>query len=125
MKHVPTGYFGAMCVDRFVQADAIPKDIKSWASIFMLVEAMEKYCLPEDPERVKNVDEMQVTRSGEVLKLLISILTKLSPEATGEQPAGLAEKVEAVLGGLSQVLGEKSIANLRSLFEVEEEVQAA
>jgi len=125
MKHVPTGYFGAMCVDRFVQADAIPKDIKSWASIFMLVEAMEKYCLPEDPKRVKNIDEMQVTRSGEVLKLLISILTKLSPEATGEQPAGLAEKVEAVLGGLSQVLGEKSIANLRSLFEVEEEVQAA
>jgi len=125
MKHVPTGYFGAMCVDRFVQADAIPKDIKSWASIFMLVEAMEKYCLPEDPKRVKNIDEMQVTRSGEVLKLLISILTKLSPEATGEQPAGLAEKVEAVLDGLSQVLGEKSIANLRSLFEVEEEVQAA
>merc|ERR1719270_1811251 len=124
MKHVPTGYFGAMCVDRFVQADAIPKDIKSWASVFMLVEAMEKYCIPEDPNRVKNIDEMQVTRSGQVLWLLISILTKLSQEATGEQPDGLAGKVETVLSGLSEVLEEKSITNLRGLFEAEEEIQA-
>jgi len=125
MTHVPTAYFGAMCIDRFVQADAIPNDIKSWASIFMLVEAMEKFCIPEDPNKVKNIDELQVTRSGEVLRLLISTLTKLAQEATGEQPDGLAEKVETVLSGLSQVLEEKSISNLRSLFEVEEEVQAA
>merc|ERR1719204_489031 len=103
MTHVPTAYFGAMCIDRFVQADAIPKDTK----------------------RVKNIDEMQVTRSGEVLRLLISILTKLVQGATGEQPEGFADKVDTVLSGLSQVLGEKSIANLRSLFEVEDEVQAA
>jgi len=125
MTHVPTGYFGAMCIDRFVQADAIPKDMKTWASVFMLVEAMEKYCIPEDPKRVKNIDEMQVTRSGEVLRLLISILTKLAPEATGEQPDALAGKVETVLSGLSEVLEEKSITNLRGLFEAEEEVQAA
>jgi len=125
MTHVPTGYFGAMCIDRFVQADAIPKDMKTWASVLMLVEAMEKYCLPEDPKRVKNIDEMQVTRSGEVLRLLISILTKLAPEATGEQPDALAGKVETVLSGLSEVLEEKSITNLRGLFEAEEEVQAA
>jgi len=125
MTHVPTGYFGAMCIDRFVQADAIPKDMKTWASVFMLVEAMEKYCVPEDPNRVKNIDEMQVTRSGEVLRLLISILTKLTQEATGEQPDGLAGKVETVLSGLSEVLEEKSITNLRGLFEAEEEVQAA
>jgi len=125
MKHVPTGYFGAMCIDRFVQADAIPKDMKTWASVFMLVEAMEKYCIPEDPKRVKNIDEMQVTRSGEVLRLLISILTKLTQEATGEQPDGLAGKVETVLSGLSEVLAEESITNLRGLFEAEEEIQAA
>jgi len=125
MTHVPTGYFGAMCIDRFVQADAIPKDMKTWASVFMLVEAMEKYCIPEDPKRVKNIDEMQVTRSGEVLRLLISILTKLAPEATGEQPDALAGKVETVLSGLSEVLEEKSITNLRGLFQAEEEVQAA
>jgi len=122
MKHVPTAYFGAMCIDRFVQGDAIPKDIKSWTSILMLVEAMEKFCVPEDAKRVKNIDELQVTRSGEVLKLFISILTKLAPQATGEQPEGLAAKVETVLSGLTNVLEEESINNLKNLFTAEEEI---
>jgi len=125
MQHVPTARFGAMCIDRFVQGDAIPKDIKNWASILMIVEAMEKFCVPEDPKRVKNIDELQVTRSGEVLKLCISILTKLAPEATGEQPAELAAKVDTVLSGLNNILEEESINNLRGLFAAEEEVQAA
>jgi len=125
MKHVPTAYFGAMCIDRFVQGDAIPKDMKSWSSILMLVESMEKFCIPENPERVKNIDELQVTRSGEVLRLFISILTKLAPEATGEQPEGLAAKVDTVLSGLKNVLEEESVKNLKNLFAAEEEVQAA
>jgi len=125
ITHVPTAYFGAMCIDRFVQAEAVPQDMKSWASVLMLVEAMEKFCIPEDPERVKNIDELQVTRSGEVLRLIISILTKLAPVATGEQPDALAAKVETVLSGLSKVLEEESIKNLKNLFSAEEEVQAA
>jgi len=125
ITHVPTAYFGAMCIDRFVQAEAVPQDMKSWASVLMLVEAMEKFCIPEDPERVKNIDELQVTRSGEVLRLIISILTKLAPVATGEQPDALSGKVETVLSGLSKVLEEESINNLKNLFSAEEEVQAA
>jgi len=125
MTHVPTAYFGSMCLDRFVQGNVVPKDMKSWASIYMLVEAMEKFCIPEEPDKVKNIGDLQVTRSREVLRLLNSILMKLAPEATGEQPKDLAAKVDTVLSGLENVLEEETIKTLKSLFAVEEEVEAA
>jgi len=124
LTHVPTAYFGAMCIDRFVQAGAVPKDMKSWASVLMIVEAMDKFCTPEQDE-AKNIADLQVRRSREVLRLFISTLNKLAPEATGEQPKELAAKVEKVLGGLGNILEEETIKNLRNLFAAEEEVQAA
>lgn len=126
-NHVPTAYFGAMCINKFVEEDAVPEAAKTWNSVFMLVEAMEKFCLQERREKAKNVAEMQVTRSREVLRLLISILEKFVPTVKGELNEQLPAKVESVLEALAETLQKETIDSLRStlLPEAEEEVQAA
>jgi len=126
-NHVPTAYFGAMCINKFVEQDAVPEAAKTWNSVFMLVEAMEKFCLQERREKAKNVAEMQVTRSREVLRLLISILEKFVPTVKGELNEQLPAKVESVLEALAETLQKETIDSLRStlLPEAEEEVQAA
>lgn len=123
--YVPTAYFGAMCVNKFVQEDAVPDEVKTWQSVFMLVEAMEKFCIEEKPS--KSIAEMQVSRSREVLRLLVAILEKFAPTVTGEQPAAMAQKVESVLVSLGGVLAEQTIENLRTVLGAseEEEVEAA
>jgi len=125
--HVPTAYFGAMCINKFVQENAVPEEAKTWNSVFMLVEAMEKFCIQESREKAKNIAEMQVTRSREVLRLLISILEKFVPTVKGELNEQLPAKVESVLGALGETLQKETIDSLRStlLPEAEEEVQAA
>jgi len=123
---VPTAYFGAMCINNFVQQQAVPDEIKTWKSVFMLVEAMEKFCLTEAPAMEKSVGDLQVTRSREVLRLLVSILEKFAPTVTGEQPAAMSQKVDQVLAALENTLTKEMIENLRStLKQVEEEVEAA
>jgi len=126
-NHVPTAYFGAMCINKFVEEDAVPEAAKTWNSVFMLVEAMEKFCLQERREKAKNVAEMQVTRSREVLRLLISILEKFVPTVKGELNEQLPAKVGSVLEALAETLQKETIDSLRStlLPEAEEEVQAA
>lgn len=126
--YVPTAYFGTLCIDKFVRGDQVPADLKTWASVYMLVEAMEKFCVSEKPANAKGIAEMQVTRSREVLRLLVSILTKFAPTVSGEQPEGLADKVNKVLEALENTLEKDTIDSLRKVLTVEaeeEEVEAA
>lgn len=124
---VPTAYFGAMCLDKFVSGNAIPVEVKTWNSVFMLVEIMEKFCVNEKPANVKGIADMQVTRSREVLRLLVSILEKFVPIVSGDQPAAMAGKVKEVLTGLENTLNKESLDSLRFVLEGanEEEVEAA
>jgi len=118
---VPTAYFGALCLDKFVTEKAIPEEVNTWSSVFMLVEAMEKFCTT-NPDSESCFADLQVTQSREVLKLLVSILTKFAPNVTGEQPKNMPQKVEDVLALLSE---KEHVDALRKVLTSEEEVQAA
>jgi len=118
---VPTAYFGALCLDKFVTEKAIPEEVNTWSSVFMLVEAMEKFCTI-NPDSESCFADLQVTQSREVLKLLVSILTKFAPNVTGEQPKAMSQKVESVLALLSE---KEHVDALRKVLTSEEEVQAA
>merc|ERR1719414_715530 len=125
--HVPTAYFGALCIDKFVQADAVPENVKTWNSVFMLVEAMEKFCTVQKESKDKSIAEFQVTQSRQVFDLLVSILTKFAPDCTGDKPNAFAKKVEDVLSALEKELLPESLDSLRNVLNPseEEEVQAA
>jgi len=120
---VPTAYFGVMAIKAFVAAKAVPKDMQSWKSVLMLVEALEKFCFTEQPAKVKGIADLQVTRSREVLTQIVSILKEFVPLATGDKPANLDAKVDVVLKALA---GTEESKVLRSLLkDEEEEVEAA
>lgn len=125
--HVPTAYFGALCIDKFVQADAVPENVKTWNSVFMLVEAMQKFCTVQKESKDKSIAEFQVTQSRQVFDLLVSILTKFAPSCTGDKPNAFAKKVEEVLSALEKELLPESLDSLRNVLNPseEEEVQAA
>lgn len=125
MDYVPTAYFGSMCMNAFVQGNKVPEEVKTWASVYMLVEAMEKFCLTETPANAKGIADMQVTRSREVLRLLVSILTNFVPTVSGEQPNKMGEKVGTVLKSLENILEAETLDSLRKSLTVEEEVEAA
>jgi len=126
-NYVPAAYFGAMCIDKFVREDAVPEDVKTWNSVFMLVEAMEKFCLAEINPEERNVGDFQVTKSREVLRLLISILEKFAPTVTGDKVDALPAKAESVLKSLEEEFQDDTVARLRTVLGLssEEEVQAA
>lgn len=125
--YVPAAYFGAMCIDKFVREDAVPEDVKTWNSVFMLVEAMEKFCLTEIDPKERNVGDFQVTKSREVLRLLISILMKFAPTVTGDKVDALPAKADSVLKALEDEFQDDTVASLRTVLGLssEEEVQAA
>jgi len=125
--HVPTAYFGALCIDKFVQGDAVPENVKTWNSVFMLVEAMEKFCTVQKDSKDKSIAEFQVTQSRQVLDRLVSILTKFAPSCTGDRPNAFAKKVETVLSALEKELLPGTLDSLRNVLNPseEEEVQAA
>jgi len=127
--HVPTAYFGALCIDKFVQADAVPESAKTWNSVFMLVEAMEKFCTVQKDSKDKSIGnaEFQVTQSRLVFERLVSILTKFAPSCTGDRPNAFAKKVEKVLSDLEKELLPGTLDSLRNVLNPseEEEVQAA
>lgn len=120
---VPTAYFGVMAIKAFVAAKAVPKDMQSWKSVLMLVEALEKFCLTEQPAKAKGIADSQVTRSREVLGQIVSILKEFVPLATGDKPANLGAKVDVVLKALAGTQEAKTLQSL--LKDEEEEVEAA
>jgi len=126
-NYVPAAYFGAMCIDKFVQEDAVPEDVKTWNSVFMLVEAMEKFCLTEIDPKERNVGDFQVTKSREVLRLLISILMKFAPTVSGDKVDALPAKAESVFKALEEEFKDNTVSDLRTVLGLssEEEVQAA
>jgi len=126
-NYVPAAYFGAMCIDKFVQEDAVPEDVKTWNSVFMLVEAMEKFCLTEVDPKERNVGDFQVTKSREVLRLLISILMKFAPTVGGDKVDALPAKAESVFKALEEEFKDSTVSDLRTVLGLssEEEVQAA
>lgn len=126
-NYVPAAYFGAMCIDKFVQEDAVPEDVKTWNSVFMLVEAMEKFCLTEVDPKERNVGDFQVTKSREVLRLLISILMKFAPTVGGDKVDALPAKAESVFKALEEEFKDNTVSDLRTVLGLssEEEVQAA
>jgi len=126
-NYVPAAYFGAMCIDKFVQEDAVPEDVKTWNSVFMLVEAMEKFCLTEIDPKERNVGDFQVTKSREVLRLLTSILMKFAPTVSGDKPDALSAKAESVFKVLEEEFKDNTVSDLRTVLGLssEEEVQAA
>jgi len=125
--HVPTAYFGALCIDKFVQGDAVPENVKTWNSVFMLVEAMEKFCTVQKDSKEKSIADFQVTQSRQVLDCLVSILTKFAPSCTGDRPNAFAKKVETVLSALEKELLPETLGSLRNVLNPseEEDVQAA
>jgi len=125
--HVPTAYFGALCIDKFVQGDAVPENVKTWNSVFMLVEAMEKFCTVQKDSKEKSIADFQVTQSRQVLDRLVSILTKFAPSCTGDRPNAFAKKVETVLSALEKELLPETLGSLRNVLNPseEEDVQAA
>lgn len=126
-NYVPAAYFGAMCIDKFVQEDAVPEDVKTWNSVFMLVEAMEKFCLTEIDPKERNVGDFQVTKSREVLRLLTSILMKFAPTVSGDKLDALPAKAETVFKVLEEEFKDNTVSDLRTVLGLssEEEVQAA
>lgn len=126
-NYVPAAYFGAMCIDKFVQEDAVPEDVKTWNSVFMLVEAMEKFCLTEIDPKERNVGDFQVTKSREVLRLLTSILMKFAPTVSGDKLDALPAKAESVFKVLEEEFKDNTVSDLRTVLGLssEEEVQAA
>merc|ERR1719228_2435783 len=126
-KHVATAYFGALTLNSFVHGNAVPEELKTWESIFMLVEAMQKFCV-DSQSAEEDEAKIQVTQSREVLRLFLSILEKLAPEVQGDQPAGMSEKVDEVLGALQDTLEEADLESLRNALKggaaQEEEVNA-
>jgi len=123
--HIPTAYFGTMCIDKFVQADAVPEDVKTWNSVLMLVEAMEKFCTTQKED--EKSDLMQVTQSRQVLDRIVSILQKFAPTCSGDQPKGFAGKVAEVLKALEVELQADKLDSLRNVLtpSKEEEVNTA
>lgn len=126
-NYVPAAYFGAMCIDKFVQEDAVPEDVKTWNSVFMLLEAMEKFCLTEIDPKERNVGDFQVTKSREVLRLLTSILMKFAPTVSGDKLDALPAKAESVFKVLEEEFKDNTVSDLRTVLGLssEEEVQAA
>jgi len=126
-NYVPAAYFGAMCIDKFVQEDAVPEDVKTWNSVFMLVEAMEKFCLTEIDPKERNIGDFQVTKSREVLRLLTSILMKFAPTVSGDKLDALSAKAESVFKVLEEEFKDNTVSDLRTVLGLssEEEVQAA
>lgn len=126
-NYVPAAYFGAMCIDKFVQEDAVPEDVKTWNSVFMLVEAMEKFCLTEIDPKERNVGDFQVTKSREVLRLLTSILMKFAPTVSGDKLDALPAKAEYAFKVLEEEFKDNTVSDLRTVLGLssEEEVQAA
>lgn len=126
-NYVPAAYFGAMCIDKFVQEDAVPEDVKTWNSVFMLVEAMEKFCLTEIDPKERNVGDFQVTKSREVLRLLTSILMKFAPTVSGDKLDALPAKAESAFKVLEEEFKDNTVSDLRTVLGLssEEEVQAA
>lgn len=125
--HVPTAYFGTMCIDKFVQADAVPEDVKTWNSVLMLVEAMEKFCTAQQEDKKQKSDLMQVTQSRQVLDRIVSILQKFAPTCSGDQPKGFDGKVAEVLNALEFELQADKLESLRNVLtpSTEEEVNTA
>jgi len=116
---LPTAYFASMCLNKFVAGDAIEDELKTWKSVQMLVESLEKFTLST---KEAGLADLQVTQSRGVEKLISSILIKLAPMCKDEKTDQIAGKIEAVLNKLPSVSNQ-----LREALGVkeEEEVQSS
>lgn len=119
---VPSAYFGVMCLDKFVQGDAIPDELKSWETVQSLLEIVRKFCITE---KSTGLGEVQVTRSREVLRLLSNTLQTFVPKL-GEVPSAFVEKAAPVVQQLEAAWGSDLVASVKQiLLPKEEEVEAA
>ena len=65
---------------------------------------------------VRIVFFFEVTKSREVLRLLISILMKFAPTVTGDKVDALPAKAESVLKALEDEFQDNTVASLRTVL---------
>jgi len=128
---VPTAYFGAMCLEKFVQEGVIPEAMKTFKTVSMLFEVLEKFWTEAPPYEhgKQGAAGLQVTRSRQVLRLLLSTIQKLS-QMVSDVPAEMPESVTKVLTALADTeadaITELTLAlNLTPAKGAEEDVSAA
>eukprot|EP00493_Phyllostaurus_siculus_P026858 UN27204 len=68
-----------------------------------------------DPKE-RNIGDFQVTKSREVLRLLISILMKFAPTVTVDKVDALPAKAESVLKALEEEFQDNTVASLRTVL---------
>lgn len=72
-EHLPTAYFGAVCLTKFAEAGAIEPTLSTLRSI---CESINNWA---SSERMTDLAAQQVTRSREILRLLVQTILLLAP----------------------------------------------
>lgn len=98
--YLPTVYFGALCLNKFIAGDALPEELKTWETAATLCSLMQRWCLENGGAEFAS---QQVTRSREVLRLLFDALNTLAPTLNSERSDKVTEVLSKTISLMPQM----------------------
>lgn len=95
-EHLPTAYFGAVTLTKLAEVDAVEASLSTLRSI---CESINNWA---NPVNMTNLAAQQVTRSREILRLLVQIILRLAPQCPIDESED-RDLYEETVGSLESV----------------------